>query len=477
MRAVKRLLRARLAVVLLGGLALAGCDLYRRLVDPGPPDVFVITIDTLRADAISPYLPGRLTPYLERLASESEVFERAITPMPITRPAQFAIFTGLYPREHGVVNNATAMPEDQLMLAEVMQRSGYATSAFVSVRHLDRGSGARQGFDTFEGTGRNHQRRGEAAVQKAVEYLNDAPKDRPIFMWLHTFDPHQPYDPPARFRDRVDPELGAKYPSLGWPVLDRIAGGNEGVIPGEILDHARALYYSEMEYGDELLGRFLAAIRGNRDFDDALIILTSDHGECFENGIYFEHSDCLLEGALRVPLLVRWPQQRVVGRSDLLVSHVDIAPTILAEVGIPDPPPSSGSPIQELGRAPRRVLLQQPYFDARKDYRARVIRVVGGDPVTPPVFERDRVGITNSEWKYVRTSGGGEETVHELYAMRPRPDERTNLAEQEPELVARLSRELDEELAAHPFRMLETQKIDDELRETLEALGYLRDED
>jgi choline-sulfatase len=471
---LKTIVRATLGLAILGGLGAGGWRACSRLTrQTGPPDVYLVTIDTLRADAVSLYARGRRTPAFEDLAEYGEVFERAVTPMPMTRPAHFSIFTGLYPREHGVINNSTALPMREEVLAEIMERYGYATAAFVSASPLGRGSGAHQGFEVFEDTGRRPQRRARDTVEIARAYLQKTPPDEPVFVWVHMFDPHQPYDPPASYRHGLDPLLGGNYPRMGWQVFDRIAAANGGAIPGDILGHAIDLYRREAEYDDEWLGHLMDAIDEYRDFDNALVIVTADHGECFEKGIYFEHSDCLYEGAIHVPLVIKWPKNRVVGRSRKLVSLVDITPTVLSELSIPVRQPLSGRAIQELGDAPRDLLLQHPYFaSVRGTFRTRVIREVGGDPVAPLVVKKEKLGIMNAEWKYIRTGS----QVQELYRLSPAPDESTNLADRKPEVVETLSSALDGALAVHPFRVVAPQRIDEDLRKALEVLGYLRDD-
>ena len=140
--------------ILVGALALAACQPSAEDSQPAdggakPPDVYLLTIDTLRADATGVYDARKHTPQLQRIAERSEVFERALSPMPITKPAHFSIFTSLYPREHGVLSNAVSLPKERTVLAEVLHQRGYQTAGFVSVRLLGVASGAVQGFQVF----------------------------------------------------------------------------------------------------------------------------------------------------------------------------------------------------------------------------------------------------------------------------------------------------------------------------------------
>lgn len=181
------------------------------------PGIVLITVDTLRADALdlSPRDPGGepgSTPALARLASEGTVFERAVAPMSLTRPAHFSIFTGRYPREHGVVNNQISLPESEATVAEHLQAAGYATAAFVAVNLLGPGSGAEQGFDVFEAPSSQLEWPASRVVAEAEGWLDGLAADQPFFLWVHLFDPHQPYDPPADLRASLEPELEARYP-------------------------------------------------------------------------------------------------------------------------------------------------------------------------------------------------------------------------------------------------------------------------
>ena len=136
------------ALLLLASCTSSGCQ-----PDDGaarPPSVLLVTIDTLRADHVGPYAPqGARTPRLDELARGGAVFENAVAPMPLTRPSHFSILTSLYPREHGVLNNAISLPESAVTLPELFRERGYRTGAFVSVVLLDEASGAAQGFEAF----------------------------------------------------------------------------------------------------------------------------------------------------------------------------------------------------------------------------------------------------------------------------------------------------------------------------------------
>ncbi|MFT5443144.1 MAG: choline-sulfatase, partial [Myxococcota bacterium] len=328
-------------------LVLAGCGAE------GPrPNVVLITVDTLRSDILAPYSvaasPGNAvgravvdvanTPHLSELASSATLFERATAPMSLTRPSHFSIFTGRYPREHGVVNNQIALRAAEETVTELFRDEGYHTGAFVAVSLLGEGSGALQGFDTVAGPSNQLEWAAPRVIDHARKWLQSLPEDEPYFLWVHLFDPHQPYNPPAQERVGLDAELAADYPSIGWGELLEIAKANGGHISQEVLDYSKALYRAEVQAVDASVGLLIETVDSLAAPERTMVVFTADHGECFENGNYFEHSDCLYEGGVRVPLIVRYPAEFAAGeRVSSLVSNGDIAPTLLRAAGISVP--------------------------------------------------------------------------------------------------------------------------------------------
>ena len=234
----------------LGSLLLPECR------GPAPqPNVVLITIDTLRADHTSAYgyhLPT--TPYLERLAQEGIRIENAYAPMPTTLPSHVNIFTSQSPILHGILKNGRIVPEDQKLLAEVLKEHGYRTAAFVSSFPLNHVFGLDSGFDTydddftsvdssmsprdqFEGNDVSgpRDRRANETTDRVVRWLDRNTNDGKFFLWVHYFDPHEPYDPPAVLRK--------KYLPSEWKPRD--------------LRRPIALYDGEVEFTDRELERLM----------------------------------------------------------------------------------------------------------------------------------------------------------------------------------------------------------------------------
>ena len=445
--------------------ALSGCRPSR---EAGPPDVVIVTVDTLRADHVGVYVPGAGTPRIDAFAREATVFEHCAAPMPLTRPSHFSLLTSLYPREHGVLNNAAALPDEAVTLPELLAPAGYRTAGFVGVQLLGPASGAGQGFSLLD-VPEGRERRAAEVVERALAWVDGLGRDERYFAWVHFFDPHLPYDAPAPY-GRVPSDA----PKLSLARLEEIAATNGGDVPAVVLEQAKAAYRGEVAYVDHAFGELLDGLAARRSLDHTLIVFVADHGECFENGVFFEHADCLWEPGIHIPLIVRYPSLFHAGaRVASQASIVDVAPTVLRAAGVELPPRFSGRALEDAGASDERlVLVQYPFYQpsavGERQRRLEVMRTVAGEPTAPILVGVEKVGIAGRDWKYLRA---GEEA--ELYALSPAPDERRNLAALRPEVAAELEGRLERELAAHPLHLTAEPVINDELRKTLEALGYL----
>ena len=439
--------------------------------EPSRPDVLVITIDTLRADAIGPYgATGTLTPNIDRLATEGVVYEAATTPIPLTRPAHASILTGLYPDQLGVLTNHRILPENAVTLAERLREVGYQTAGFTGVRFLNPKSGLAQGFDTFEAPTRTRTPRAKEVVDPAISWLGGADPEAPLLLWVHVYDPHQPYNPPRNYRRDIDPGLEQRIPIIRWKALNRVARENDLDVPEDVYRLALDYYRFEVEYTDFWIGRLLQRFDRMRTSQSSLVILTSDHGECFENGFFFEHADCLGEGALQVPLIVRYPEGFGAGmRVGRRVSNLDVTPTVLHELSIPYPEDLAGLPLQQdFGETRDRFVLIRPpevRNTARAPHRLRVIKTVVGEAVLPATDPSTR-GIVDLMWKYLRAPDS-----EQLFQL---PEETTNRAAAEADVFDRMKRALETELRRYPAGENAEEELDPETLEALEALGYVQ---
>ena len=314
------------------------------------PRVILITVDTLRRDAISAFGGDTTTPHIDALAAESLVFSNAYSPSSWTLPSMVSLVTGLDPRVHGVITEHSLMPASVRTLAELLGERGYATHSIGYNPFLSQlrgpGSGVQQGFET---------QRFAPAAQGPLTLVSDwlfqvFPSDldyffttRQIgesaadwisthsgwsfFLWAHFFDPHLPYGPDVEFLDRTRSTSSSRtffaYAETNAP--ERYSD--------EELRGIRDLYDAEVLSVDHQVGRILEVLRARDLYEDSLIILTSDHGDEFREHGDFDHGQSLYEELLAVPLLIKLPRARRHARLDARVSTTDLFPTILDLTG------------------------------------------------------------------------------------------------------------------------------------------------
>jgi choline-sulfatase len=393
--------------------------------------VLLITLDTTRADHIEPY--GALkasTPALAGLAEDGIVFERAYAVAPVTGPAHASILTGLYPPRHGVRNNLMHhLPADVTTLAERLSASGYRTAAFVSAVVLERRYGLDQGFEVYNDDLRSSiapqathmvtERPAAATADLALAWLDNLESGDPYFLWVHFYDPHLPYAPPApwadRFRDR--------------PYDGEIAAMDEQI--GRLLQHPR-----------------VAA-------DDVVVVAIGDHGEGLGEHGEEAHGLLIYDSTLHVPWILRLPGGPSGRRVSSPVSQVDLVPT-LADLLALEPEDGPGA------------------FDGRS-----LLPLLGGDSESPdrPLFAESEVPFFTYGWARLRAVRQGaikliDAPVQELYNLDHDPGENRNLARDHAADVRRMEAEV-ERWTAGDRDADTTLAVDSQTAEELRALGYL----
>lgn len=321
-----------------------------------------------------------ITPTMDALASEGFAFTNAFSAFNVTTPSLSTIFTGLYGRDHRVYDLVTPLDSSFVTLAEILQTLGYRTAAFVGVRHLaPEVSGLGQGFQTYQAP-----LEGEWGAQelttRAITWLHEHAQ-HPFFLWLHYFDPHMPYAPPSQWASVFSP--GGPRARAGRSLADSLASltdlthfGPQGrAWLASITDPAypEAMYRGEIGFVDQELGRLLEALRSRLLACRTLVVVTADHGESLgEHGIYYDHIGLYRE-QLHVPLILWGPGLIPHGRSDALVSSVDLLPTLLELVGVGPPLEAAGFSLVPVilrgSPSPRRTVLAQ-----HADNRAATIR-------------------------------------------------------------------------------------------------------
>ena len=337
------MMRAAVATLRIAAAGALAALLVPALACRGGPktSVVLVTIDTLRADHLGCYGSPRMTsPHIDALAAQGLLFERATTTLPRTTQAVGSILTGRYPKSHGARGLFMRLPETNLTLAEALRGAGYATAAAVSNTFLRPGQGFEQGFDRYDNPEERWDGNSAADVTRAAVSLLDrltATPGRPFFLWVHYLDPHWRYEPGPPWDRAFDPDFAG--PLTVYADLDarRFTKGRlifDPPIDARQKEHLVALYDGEIARTDAALGTLFERL--DRLPGPLLTVLTSDHGESLgEHGYHFAHGETLYEGSLRVPLIVRLPGRIDPGtRSRLLAENVDIAPTILALLGV-----------------------------------------------------------------------------------------------------------------------------------------------
>ncbi|MFQ5458300.1 MAG: sulfatase, partial [Myxococcota bacterium] len=413
------------------------------------PSVLFITIDTLRADHLGCY--GDLlvdTPAIDRLAATGTRFSTCITPVPLTLPSHAAMLTARYPPALGTRRNGDVLPEGEITLAEILRSNGYQTAAVVGAVVLDVRGGLAQGFDSYYDRmappdayflrimwGRLRllmraqmdelspdtivQKRADQVTREALRWLARR-GPRPWFLWVHYFDVHAPYNPPAPFANRYVSE-----------------------------------YKGEVAFVDQEIGKLLEGLDATGGRDDLLIALTSDHGEGLGEHGYAQHRRRIYEEQVRVPLILNGKGRVPAGLEiEAPVRTIDIMPTLLDLLGIGVPEAAHGRPVQAFldgGGGPRASYIET--MDSREAFR-------------------QLTGIREQRWKYYRSVDG---SARELYDLSGDPGETKNLLSLgRAPIVERMEERLNA-LAAlfdNPAAPADT-PVDPGHREMLRSLGYV----
>jgi arylsulfatase A-like enzyme/thioredoxin-like negative regulator of GroEL len=429
-----------LLIALSVGLVFFGCKKSKEPAVPlSRPNVVVITVDTLRADRLGCYgFEAARTPHIDRLSAEGVRVEHAIAATPTTLPSHSTIFTGLYPPAHGVRDNGRyRLPDEVETLAERFKSAGYRTQAFVSAMVLHRRYNLSQGFDGYDDELHREgepvmfmiqERSGERTTDRVLKWLETAlapPKDRPpFFLWVHLFDPHQPYAPP---------EVDAKA--------------------------SPTLYDGEIASADRQVGRLLGELRKRGVLNDTIVAFTSDHGESLGEHGEATHALFIYESTVRVPLIFRYPRELPARKTyEGSVRSVDVMPTILGLAKLPLNDTQGVDLSAALAGAAEAPSLA-PYSESLHGQLEFAMA---------PLF-----GIRSDEWSYIRAPRA------ELYNRAQDPAETENLLEARKSQAGKLD-ELVAEVLEDSKRfglVAAANPLDDETAAMLKALGYMAESD
>ncbi len=439
-------------------------------------NIILISIDTLRADHLGCYGYDRETsPNIDSLATDSTLFANVYASSPWTLPSHVAMLTSLHGYHHQVYNDDEKMDPTLITLADLLRQNHYFCSAFVGGGFVSAVYGFSKGFDTYsEGAGGVFsQRSAEILYENVSEWLDQNAKDKNFFLFLHTYQPHDPYACPEPYKDMFISE-DAKWRHinlLGY--LDGKPNIFKKLTEAE-QQNAISLYDAEIRYTDEkLIGPLIQKLKDAGLYDKTLIVFTSDHGEEFYDHSSWGHGHQLYDESLKVPLIIKFPESEHRGiRSDTIVSLVDVMPTVLEQTGID---------YQRLSLDGQSLI---PVLEG-KDKEDRIFLADIGDNVLNSHIPQKIATNRNSE-KFILNKPFSEEDLAfflhpppetgpvELFDLVDDPGEKKNHAHSQATLVNQLIRFIDNLYTNATKRKSLRPEIDEALKEQLRALGYIK---
>ncbi|HVN79537.1 MAG TPA: sulfatase-like hydrolase/transferase [Terriglobia bacterium] len=307
------------------------------------PNLLLVTIDTLRPDHLGCYGYKQIrTPNIDQLAEDGVRFRTVVSQVPLTLPSHCTILTGTYPAYHGVRDNVGyKLSESKTTLAKILRNQHYQTAAFVGAYVLNSKFGLNQGFDDYddkiEGSSNfgpvvnlnQVERRAGEVVSRAMGWLK-AHSQSPFFVWIHLYDPHDPYEPPSPFKEQYKANP----------------------------------YDGEIAYTDRELGRFLELLKQKRLYENTVVVLAGDHGESFGEHKEWTHGYFIYDPTILVPLIIKTIQKETAGKVVIeQVSLVDVAPTILQLLDLPRPTELQGLGMLGLMLGKQRDWQRQAYSE------------------------------------------------------------------------------------------------------------------
>jgi arylsulfatase A-like enzyme len=317
------------------------------------PNILLIVVDTLRADRLGAYGNRRgLTPFIDELAARAYVFRHAYAQSSWTNPSVASLLTSRYQSQHGIITFESVLAESELTLPEILEQRGYMTGFFCANGLISKRMGFAQGYDAFrsilvkETDAPRHMWVPERAARinkEALAWLDrlssTSAGSAPVFLHLHYMEPHSPYAP--------RPEA-IKHVSNGGPPLN-VERANSSAFFGhlvpmneETVRNLRDVYDAEVLSLDFELRALFAELERRKFLDNAIVVLTADHGEEFREHGFIGHEKTLFEEVVRIPLLLRLPGQTERVDVESVVSLVDVAPTLVDLIGAPLPPSFEG---------------------------------------------------------------------------------------------------------------------------------------
>lgn len=495
---MRRSLASALALALAGPalLALVGCGAGET---PPPQRIVLVSLDTVRASSVSGYGDADTTPTLLEIAGEGVLFRNTVAASSYTIPSHMSIFTGLDPAEHGVHEFHARLAPEVDTLASRLKAAGYRTQAFHEGGFVDARFGFGRGFDEYRELPR--QAVLDERLPEVLDWIRST-AETPYFLFLHSYSAHFPYGgyeryrrehperglPPAEVLARVTPAESAADPALhhDCTLYNQLAERQAAVLScgerkaGEAFRRSphfaadlraiRRSYRERIRRLDAALGRIRAALRERGQWQDTLLVVTSDHGEAFfEHGIY-GHPFVPFDEVLRVPLVIAYPRLPAGARGRVepgLVSHLDLLPTVLSLAGQPVPEGLQGQDLSPVLHGRSSVAPDRTVY-------AGVLRVAH-----KPQVPLRRVVVTPA-LKFIEGHASFGDAEGLLFDWHADPAERENLRTRRPDDFATLA----EQAATYRTGLRPVAEdapagaaapLSEDQAERLKALGYADD--
>lgn len=428
----------------------------------GPPNMLLYIVDTLRADALTPYgAPAAATPNIAGFAAKSVVFERAYAQSSWTRASVASILASLYPGVHGAEDRPDALSDRVTLLSEIVREHGYRTGFITTNPNTGRFFGFDQGFDElvemYDHTPGSKikpaamKASAEDVAARVTRFLEAGPE--PFLLVVLSIDPHSPYSPPAHFDRGAGQHDSAAQGTGAWINRPDLRPADKARI--------RSLYDGEVAYTDHGFGRVRESLGRLGLAQDTITVLTSDHGEAFWEHGERGHGKSLYEETVRVPLLIHYPAKLAQARRvERAVETIDIAPTLLDLAGLPATATLEG----------RSLFADDATQTARAISRLKL-------------EEHDIVSLQKGNWKLIWDLQSDQK---QLFDVRV-PGEHEDVAAQAQARVEAMTSELEAHLAKTRSARNELlgdtapgvvtpEDLPEEQRRLLEELGYLEPE-
>jgi arylsulfatase A-like enzyme len=446
-------------------------------------NIILFSIDTLRADGLSCYGNSvKTSPKIDELSTEGVLFRNALSQSSWTLPSHMTMFTSLYPSVHGCITPTTwtksVDPLDNywITLPEILKSFGYSTVAFTDGKLLGPTFNFNQGFDICDDSGGGIDK----ISQKVIKWLEDYSFSKPFFLFLHCYDVHR-YKPPKYIEKMFTEGYKGKLLKLRkaeYKLEQRVTANAFYNLDEDDINHLRNLYNAEIYKTDSKFGEILNYLKERNLYKDALIIITSDHGEEFWEHGGTGHGWSLHQHQLRVPLIIKFPDNAFSGRKiQELVGVIDIAPTILDILGIPAPEEFQGISLLPLIKDNAKV---ERYFIAEASllgnqkciiYKKHSLLFNKYPPIGENIFNWRRFLYV---WRNILNF-----SENELFDLANDPGEKLNILSKKLELANKMEiillREIDKNLTFKASSVsVKRVELNKETREHLKSLGYIK---